>query len=216
MLNSEEPAIPDRFALARRRSIRQQRLLDAAEAVFGERGFHPATMDEISQRAGVSKPILYEHFTSKLDLYLVVLRRCIDSLDSMLDTALRSDVDSQHVLHGAVAAYFDFADRRLTGWRLIFESDALSEPAVRWHVGRFGDRCIEKIAQQFVQKAGLGAARSQLLAAGLVGASVTAAGEWVNLDDVMARQDAIQAVILLCWGGLSHVPLRTDVAVAGS
>ncbi|MGB9375557.1 MAG: helix-turn-helix domain-containing protein, partial [Jiangellales bacterium] len=60
------------------RSQRRAQLLDAAKDVFVERGYHAAAMDEIAIRAGVSKPVLYQHFPGKLDLYLALLDVSID------------------------------------------------------------------------------------------------------------------------------------------
>ena len=55
------------------RSERRAQLLEAAQAVFVAQGYHAAAMDEIADRAGVSKPVLYQHFPGKLDLYLALL-----------------------------------------------------------------------------------------------------------------------------------------------
>jgi AcrR family transcriptional regulator len=57
------------------RSARRAQLLEAAQEVFVESGYHAAAMDEIADRAGVSKPVLYQHFPGKLDLYLALLDR---------------------------------------------------------------------------------------------------------------------------------------------
>ena len=57
------------------RSARRTQLLAAAKTVFVTQGYHSAAMDDIAVRAGVSKPVLYQHFPSKLELYLDLLRR---------------------------------------------------------------------------------------------------------------------------------------------
>src|ERR1700709_2561954 len=64
------------------RDERRGQLLIAASEVFVDRGYHAAGMDEIADRAGVSKPVLYPHFSSKLELYLAVLQRHVDNLVS--------------------------------------------------------------------------------------------------------------------------------------
>ena len=62
------------------RDERRGQLLIVASDVFVDRGYHAAGMDEIADRAGVSKPVLYQHFTSKLELYLAVLARHVENL----------------------------------------------------------------------------------------------------------------------------------------
>ena len=69
------PAAPDARTRSARlpRSARREQLLGAAQEVFVAQGYHAAAMDDIAERAGVSKPVLYQHFPGKLDLYLALL-----------------------------------------------------------------------------------------------------------------------------------------------
>ena len=72
------------------RPARRKQLLGAAQDVFVASGYHATAMDEIADRAGVSKPVLYQHFPSKLELYLAVLDRLVDSLVEAVSEALGS------------------------------------------------------------------------------------------------------------------------------
>ena len=72
------------------RHERRRQLLDAALEVFVSQGYHAAAMDEIAERAGVSKPVLYQHFPGKLDLYLALLDQSVDELVGAVRDALRS------------------------------------------------------------------------------------------------------------------------------
>ena len=72
------------------RDERRAQLLTAALEVFTAAGYHAAAMDEIADRAGVSKPVLYQHFPSKLDLYLAVLDLHVDSLVYTIQRAIAS------------------------------------------------------------------------------------------------------------------------------
>ena len=76
------------------RNERRGQLLFAASEIFVDRGYHAAGMDEIAERAGVSKPVLYQHFTSKLELYLAVLARHVDNLVSGVRQALRTTTEA--------------------------------------------------------------------------------------------------------------------------
>ena len=79
------------------RDERRALLLSAALEVFTAAGYHSAAMDEIADRAGVSKPVLYQHFPSKLELYLAVLDLHIDSLVFEIQKAIASTPDMRIV-----------------------------------------------------------------------------------------------------------------------
>ena len=74
------------------RSARRAQLLEAAQEVFVENGYHAAAMDEIAVRAGVSKPVLYQHFPGKLDLYLAILDQHITELLDAVHALADGDV----------------------------------------------------------------------------------------------------------------------------
>ncbi len=78
------------------RDERRAQLLVAALEVFTAAGYHSAAMDEIADRANVSKPVLYQHFPSKLDLYLAVLDLHIDSLVFAIQKQLLQIVKTLH------------------------------------------------------------------------------------------------------------------------
>ena len=86
------------------RSERRAQLLDAAQAVFVQSGYHAAAMDEIADRAGVSKPVLYQHFPGKLDLYLALLDKHCDTLESLVRAALEVGGDNEVRVERTVAA----------------------------------------------------------------------------------------------------------------
>ena len=118
------------------RTARRAQLLGAAQEVFVQQGYHAAAMDDIADRAGVSKPVLYQHFPSKLELYLALLdSRSTDLLDAVRG-ALASTHDNKQRVEATIAAYFEFVDRDGAPFRLVFESDLTNEPAVRERVDR--------------------------------------------------------------------------------
>src|SRR5512133_3366928 len=77
------------------RSERRAQLLAVAREVFVGSGYHAASMDEIAERAGVSKPVLYQHFPGKLDLYLALLDESVDALAATVRNALASTTDNK-------------------------------------------------------------------------------------------------------------------------
>src|SRR5579862_3519034 len=93
------------------RHERRRQLLDAALEVFVSQGYHAAAMDDIAERAGVSKPVLYQHFPGKLELYLALLDTQAETLARTVTAALDATEDNQQRIHGVLSAYFGFVDR---------------------------------------------------------------------------------------------------------
>src|SRR5947209_14572895 len=91
MTASEVPARGPRLP----RPARRRQLLGAAQEVFVAQGYHAAAMDEIAERAGVSKPVLYQHFPGKLELYLALLDESVDALTAAVRAALESTTDNK-------------------------------------------------------------------------------------------------------------------------
>src|SRR6266852_1658268 len=112
------------------RHERRRQLLDAALEVFVSQGYHAAAMDEIAERAGVSKPVLYQHFPGKLELYLALLETHVDERVSRVRGAMESTTDTKLRVLAAVGAFYDFVDGEGQAFRMVFESDLRGEPAV--------------------------------------------------------------------------------------
>ena len=77
------------------RSARRKQLLDAAQEVFVAQGYHAAAMDDIAERAGVSKPVLYQHFPGKLELYLALLDTHCDAIVARMRAAMAATTDNK-------------------------------------------------------------------------------------------------------------------------
>jgi len=112
------PAAPGQRGVRLSRDARRAQLLGAARDVFAAQGYHAAAMDDIADRAGVSKPVLYQHFPSKLELYRALLTTYADELLDRLRSALEETANNEQRLRGAVTAYFDLPR---TGRRLLHE-----------------------------------------------------------------------------------------------
>ncbi|GGM42359.1 TetR family transcriptional regulator [Longimycelium tulufanense] len=183
------------------RTARRAQLLTAAQEVFVANGYHAAAMDEIAERAGVSKPVLYQHFPGKLELYLALLETHVDQLTRQVREAIESTHDNKQRVHAAVAAYFDFvADGQ--AFRLVFESDLRSEPAVQEAVQRSTSAAIEAITETITADAGLDEERARLLAVGLVGLSQVTARFWLDAGRQVPRDEAISLISTLAWKGI--------------
>jgi AcrR family transcriptional regulator len=164
-------------------------------------------MDEIADRAGVSKPVLYQHFTSKLELYLAVLARHVDNLVSGVRQALRTTTDNRQRVRAAVHAFFDFIEHDGQGYRLIFENDYVTEPQVSAQVKVATEACTDAVFDLISHDSGLEPHRARMIAVGLVSISVDSARYWLNADRPINKDAAVEGTVQFIWGGLSHVPL---------
>ncbi|MDT7574313.1 MAG: hypothetical protein QOH17_646 [Pseudonocardiales bacterium] len=187
------------------RSARRAQLLVAARDVFADQGYHAAAMDDIAERAGVSKPVLYQHFPGKLELYQALLTTYADELVAQVKSALLATADNEERVQAAVTAYFDFVTGEGKAYRLIFGSDLRGE-ATGVVEGAL-NRCIETVAEAVTTDAGLDSARARLLAVGLVGLSQVAAQYWLDSDQSVSRDEAVALLASLAWRGLAGFPL---------
>ena len=190
------------------RSARRKQLLAAAQQIFVAQGYHAAAMDEIAERAGVSKPVLYQHFPGKLELYLALLDTHCDAIIAKVRTAMNATTDNKERVKGAVRAYFDFVDHESEAFRLVFESDLRNDPAVRERVERVEQGCIEAVTDTIISDTGLSTDQAQLLASGLVGAAGQSAQFWLANGRRTAKGDAEALVAALIWRGIASFPLQ--------
>ncbi|HOW93436.1 MAG TPA: TetR/AcrR family transcriptional regulator [Mycolicibacterium fallax] len=189
------------------RDERRGQLLRSASEVFVDRGYHAAGMDEIADRAGVSKPVLYQHFASKLELYLAVLALHVDNLVSGVRRALRTTTDNRLRVRSAVQAFFDFIEQDDQGYRLIFANDYTSEPTVNAQVKVATESCIDAVFDLVSHDSGLDPHRARMIAVGLVAISVDSARYWLDNGKPITKDSAVEGTVAFIWGGLSHVPL---------
>jgi AcrR family transcriptional regulator len=192
------------------RSARRKQLLAAAQDVFVAQGYHAAAMDDIAERAGVSKPVLYQHFPGKLELYLALLDTHCDAIVADVRTAMSATTDNNDRVTGAVQAYFDFVDHESEAFRLVFESDLRNEPQVSERVERVEQGCVAAITDTIMADTGVSRARAELLASGLVGAAETAARFWLAGGRKVPKDEAEQLVAALSWRGIASFPLQGE------
>ena len=188
------------------RDERRAQLLVAALEVFTVAGYHSAAMEEIADRANVSKPVLYQHFPSKLELYLAVLDMHIDSLVFAIQKAIASNRENSSRVAATVEAYFGFIDSEGEAFRLLFESDMNLEPQVRERLNRMTYDCAAAVSAVISIDTGLGKEESMMLAVGIIGTVQTSARHWLDRDGKIDRQRATELVMNLIWRGISGFP----------
>ncbi|MBW0101729.1 TetR/AcrR family transcriptional regulator [Pseudonocardia sp. KRD291] len=192
------------------RGARRAQLLLAARDVFAAQGYHAAAMDDIAERAGVSKPVLYQHFPGKLELYQALLTTYAEELVERVSGAIEKTSDNRARVNAAVAAYFDFVAGEGKAYRLVFESDLRGDPEAAALVENALARCIDTIADAVTDDAGLDRDRARLLAVGLVGLSQVGAQYWLDSEQRVPRDEAVGLMSSLAWRGIAGFPRITD------
>src|SRR5438105_15904316 len=110
---------------------RRAQLLDVARRMFGTAGYHQVSMDSVAREAGVTKPILYDHFPSKKDLYLALIDADLATLHEHVKRALASPAGNRHRIRASFQAYFDFVDEHAAGFRLLMQETVATQPEFR-------------------------------------------------------------------------------------
>ncbi len=164
------------------RPARRRQLLGAAREVFVAQGYHAAAMDEIAERAGVSKPVLYQHFPGKLELYLALLDESVAELVGAVSHALASTTDNAQRVPATFGAFFDYVSGAGEAFRLVFESDLSNEPAVRARLDRAMYECAEMVSEFIRSDAGVSNDEADLLGMALVGMAQVSSRYWLSTE----------------------------------
>jgi AcrR family transcriptional regulator len=185
-------------------------LLGAARDVFVAQGYHAAAMDEIAERAGVSKPVLYQHFPGKLELYLALLDESADEMVRTVSEALSSTTDNRHRVPATFKAFYDYVAGKGETFKLVFESDLHNEPAVRARLDKAMYDCADMVSQFIREDAGVSNEEAHLLGVALVGMAQVTARYWLSTDhEAMPKDVAEDLVARLGWRGISSWPMSS-------
>ncbi|WP_224766132.1 TetR/AcrR family transcriptional regulator [Nocardioides campestrisoli] len=194
------------------RRERRAQLLDSALEVFVAHGYHAAAMDDIAERAGVSKPVLYQHFPGKLELYMALLDDSCNAITESIRAALASTQDNKQRVADAIAAFYSYVAQETGAFRLVFESDLTNDAAVRERVERVTEDAAASIAVVIQQDTGLPMRACMLLAVALVGMGQVSARFWLSdtanggSGDAISQKDAAALVAALGWRGIGGYP----------
>jgi len=177
-------------------------------------------MDEIADRAGVSKPVLYQHFPGKRELYFALLDEQVKHLSQRMVTALQATNDNKERVRGAIAAYFEFVDGEGEAFRLLWESDLRNDPEVHEKVENAFAAIVSALADTINSESGAGPAQSKLLSAGLTGLAEISARWWLERRNDQAsdlsKEEAIALISALAWRGISGFPLHSDLRLGAA
>jgi AcrR family transcriptional regulator len=112
------------------RAERERQILDAALAVFGDRGYQNASMDQVAERVGVTKPVLYTHFGSKHGLLLACIGRARAELLEATSAAAASASNPEEMLRRGTLAFFDYLESRSPEWKVLYAESTVAGDAL--------------------------------------------------------------------------------------
>ncbi|HUG83411.1 MAG TPA: TetR/AcrR family transcriptional regulator [Euzebya sp.] len=179
---------------------RREQLLEVAGERFATVGFHALSMEAIADAAGVSKPVLYQHFPSKRALYLALVEDAVGEMQQRVTQALEGTTDNGQRVQGAIRAFFDFVEDQR--FRLLFLTSDAADPEIAALVDGARQGVAESVAKLIAADAGLSLASAELLATGIRGMAIEGAQWWVEQPDV-AKEAAVELLARLLWRGLA-------------
>jgi AcrR family transcriptional regulator len=183
---------------------RREQLLDVGRVVFAQKGFDAASIEEIAHRAGVSKPVVYEHFGGKEGLYAVVvdreMRRLLESITSALSAGHPRDL-----LEQAALSLLDYIQESSDGFRILVRDSPVASTS-----GSFSSLLndiasqVEHILGREFELRGYDVALAGLFSQSLVG-MVALTGQWWLEERKPPRDEVAAHLVNLAWNGLSHL-----------
>jgi AcrR family transcriptional regulator len=183
---------------------RRQQLLEVALAVFGERGFHPASMNDVAEAAGVTKPVLYQHFRSKRDLYREVLTDVGGQLLDAITKATTAARSPHEQVELGFIAYFRFVADNEAAFRVLFGGGTRRDEEFAAQVAKVEGAIAEAIAT-LIDVEGLTEPERRQLAHGLVGLAEGTSRMWMAEGAEQPPEELARLVADLAWRGLRGV-----------
>jgi AcrR family transcriptional regulator len=184
---------------------RREQLLDISRALFAVRGYDGTSVEEIAAKAGVSKPVVYEHFGGKEGLYAVVVDREMERLLGMVTRALREGVHYRDKLEQAALALLEYIEEDTDGFRILVR-DSHGTSGTGGFASLLSEiaRQVEHVLGQEFDEHGYDDKTAPMYAQMLVG-MVALTGQWWLEARKPKREEVAAHVVNLAWNGLSRL-----------
>ncbi|MDX6587338.1 MAG: hypothetical protein QOI31_1811 [Solirubrobacterales bacterium] len=199
-------------APARRRlsaADRRTAILEAALAVFSERGFSEASLDDVANRGGISKALIYEHFSSKRELQVVLLDTYLHELIEAVVSAVGTEATDEERLRAGIDAFLVFASERPAILRLLTTN--VSDPVAGETIDRLREEAASTIASIMAQDApepepgDLDIETTVAILAHLMAGGIQfLAGWWIEHPEV-PRERVVEVAMGVNWIGLERL-----------
>jgi AcrR family transcriptional regulator len=183
---------------------RRAQLLGVACRLFARDGYRGASMEAIAEAAGVTKPVLYQHFPSKHALYNDLLTTELARLEDAVTEALGRAGDNAERLRRGFGAYLDFVDVHEDAFRVLFTEALGVDAAFQRRVSRFREWAAGRVAAIIRAEAGLPERRAEALAAAIVGMAEGAATWWLTEARPLPAADLADELAGLAWKGFAR------------
>ena len=186
-----------RLGAAQRRS----QLLRVARETFGTKGFTATSVNDIAIAAGVTKPVLYQHFASKHELFLEVLTESADQLIDALASAVAAATSSRQKLEGAVEAYVCFFADAPTNYRVLYGEGVRTEPEFQ-QTHQDLIESFQKFTAEHIDIASLDQELRLLAATAVAGQLEAIVGLWISGGQTQSCEQIGELASSLAWRGL--------------
>lgn len=185
-------------------AARRRQLLDVALAEFAEQGFGGVSMDRVAEAAGVTKPVLYQHFASKRALYLELVDDVADRLEAAVVKATADAASPREQVEAGFRVYFRFVTEHRDAYRLLFSADTRSDPELLDAVLRVEETFARAVAG-LIEVEGLPDEDRLLLARGIVGMAEVTSRHAVTSAAATDPDATAHRVANLAWAGLRGI-----------
>ncbi|MBO0510879.1 TetR/AcrR family transcriptional regulator [Streptomyces beijiangensis] len=198
------------------RAVREQQMMDAAVRTFGQLGYRAASMDEIAELAGVSKPLVYLYLNSKEELFTACIRREAAALVAAVQAGVESGATADRQLWSGLGAFFEHTASNPDGWAVLHrqarthgepfagEVAVMRDEIVEFVTGLIGAAAREAHGGPSDRDAELLDRDVAGLAQALVGAAESLAG-WANDTEGVSAKEAAATLMNFAWAGLGNL-----------
>jgi AcrR family transcriptional regulator len=198
--------VPARSPVRLSRPLRRQRILDAAVEAFAARGYGAASMSEIATAAGITKPVLYDHFASKQRLFVEVMESIRDDLVAQSARAMGADRPLEAKLRSAISAFFSYVEQRPAAARVLLvmpQGDPeLANAARQVQAGATGALAALLAAEPGLLDGRPHRDRRLELFTELIKQGLHGLAEWWADHPDVPRATLVEAVMDVVWAGL--------------
>ncbi len=182
---------------------REQLLVNAVE-VFARDGYHDSSMNDIAEAAGVTKPVLYQHFESKRELFLELLREIGEQLRDTIAKAIAEANGPRQQIEFGLRAYFRFVAENRDSFRVLFGEGTRRDAEFAHEAARV-EASLAEVVAELIQIEHLTAPHQLLLGNGIVGLAEGACRYWLANDVDVDVETLAADVSQLAWAGLRGI-----------
>jgi AcrR family transcriptional regulator len=194
------------------RAVREEQLLEEAEKVFAMQGYQGTSIEDIARAAGITRPVVYDHFGSKENIYLACVRRARAELERLFDEAATKSDDPRDRLWSGINAYLEFVERHGRAWDVLFGQGGAVTGAAGEELLRQRFATVDRIAQLFKSFAAGVTSRVDETAIQAFAHALSGSGEqlakWWRQNPHLTREQVAGYHMAFAWIGLEQLVER--------